>query len=202
MKKLYNILCLSLLLLLPAASASAQRPRVTDDSPQQDETAKAQPTPAPAPKFAKAKYMGGYFGLKQKQEGSISFDDRNERLVFRDKQEREVLSISYDAVMATFADTEERRAMGDGTKTVVMSTAGVLGLPALLFKKKFEYFTIQYKDPDTGVDGTTQFKMKDRQLVSSMAHTLAEKAGLLQRGQIYVRRKDSSSKSESKETEP
>lgn len=202
MKKLYNILCLSLLLLLPASSASAQRPRVTDDSPQQDETAKAQPTPAPAPKFAKAKYMGGYFGLKQKQEGSISFDDRNERLVFRDKQEREVLSISYDAVMATFADTEERRAMGDGTKTVVMSTAGVLGLPALLFKKKFEYFTIQYKDPDTGVDGTTQFKMKDRQLVSSMAHTLAEKAGLLQRGQIYVRRKDSSSKSESKETEP
>lgn len=202
MKKLYNILCLSLLLLLPASSAYAQRPRVTDDSPQQDETAKAQPTPAPAPKFAKAKYMGGYFGLKQKQEGSISFDDRNERLVFRDKQEREVLSISYDAVMATFADTEERRAMGDGTKTVVMSTAGVLGLPALLFKKKFEYFTIQYKDPDTGVDGTTQFKMKDRQLVSSMAHTLAEKAGLLQRGQIYVRRKDSSSKSESKETEP
>lgn len=202
MKKLYHILSLSLLSLLLAASASAQRPRVTDDSPEPDTTAKPQPTPAPAPKFAKAKYMGGYFGLKQKQEGSISFDDRNERLVFRDKQEREVLSISYDAVMATFADTEERRAMGDGTKTVVMSTAGVLGLPALLFKKKFEYFTIQYKDPDTGVDGTTQFKMKDRQLVSSMAHTLAEKAGLLQRGQIYVRRKDSSSKSEHKETEP
>lgn len=202
MKKLYNILGPSLLVLLLAASVHAQRPRVTDDSPQKDETAKPMPTPPPAPKFAKAKYMGGYYGLKQKQEGSISFDDRNERLVFRDKQEREVLSISYDAVMATFADTEERRAMGDGTKTVVMSTAGVLGLPALLFKKKFEYFTIQYKDPDTGVDGTTQFKMKDRQLVSSMAHTLAEKAGLLQRGQIYVRRKDSSSKSESKEIEP
>lgn len=202
MKKLYHMLSLSLLLLLLAASASAQRPRVADDSPQKDETAKPQPAPAPAPKFAKAKYMGGYFGLKQKQEGSISFDDRNQRLVFRDKQEREVISIAYEAVMATFADTEERRAMGDGTKTVVMSTAGVLGLPALLFKKKFEYFTIQYKDPDTGVDGTTQFKMKDKQLVSSMAHTLAEKAGLLQRGAIYVRRKDSSSKSEHKETEP
>jgi hypothetical protein len=52
------------------------------------------------------------------------------------------------------------------------------------------------------VDGTTQFKMKDKQLVSSMAHTLAEKAGLLQRGAIYVRRKDATSKSENKETEP
>jgi hypothetical protein len=203
MKKLYHIMGLSLLLLLLAVSASAQRPRVTtDDSPKPEETAKPQPTPPPAPKFAKAKYMGGYYGLKQKQEGSITFDDRNQRLVFRDKHEREVLSISYDAVMATFADTEVRRAMGDGTKTVVMSTAGVLGLPALLFKKKFEYFTIQYKDPDTGVDGTTQFKMKDKQLVTSMAHTLAEKAGLLPRGQIYVRRKDSSSKSEDKDAEP
>jgi hypothetical protein len=146
--------------------------------------------------------MGGYFGLKQKQEGSLSFDDRNQRLVFRDKQEREVISIPFDAVVATFADSEERRAMGDGTRQVVMGTAGVLGLPALLFKKKFEYLTIQYKDPDTEVDGTIQFKMKDRELVSSMAHTLAQKAGLQQRGQIYIRRKDTATTSESKDTQP
>ena len=203
MKKLYQALCLSLLLLALAASAAAQRPRVAAEEPQAEETAaKPMPTPAPAPKFTKAKYMGGYFGLKQKQEGSLSFDDRNQRLVFRDKQEREVISISYEAVMATFADSEERRTMGDGTKTVVMSTAGILGLPALLLKKKFEYFTIQYKDPDTGVDGTTQFKMKDKELVNSMAHTLAEKAGLLRRGQIYVRRKDTEAKTQPKETEP
>ena len=205
MKKLYQIMGLTLLLLLVAGAAFGQRPRVADETPKQEEeptTAKPGPTPAPAPKFAKAKYMGGYFGLKQKQEGSLSFDDRSSRLVFRDKQEREVLSISYDAVLATFADSEERRAMGDGTKSVVLGTAGVLGLPALLFKKKFEYFTIQYKDPDTGVDGTTQFKMKDKDLVRSMAHTLAEKAGLAQRGQVYVRRKDAQNKSDNKETEP
>ena len=201
MKKLYNILCLSFLVAVAASAAFGQRPRVADDAPTLEEMAKTGPTPAPAPKAAKAKYMGGYFGLKQKQEGQLSFDDRNQRLVFRDKQEREILSIAYDAVMATFADSEERKAMGPGTATAV-GAAGVLGLPALLFKKRFEYFTIQYKDPDTDVAGTTQFKMKDKQLVSSMAHTLAEKAGLLQRGAIYVRRKDSSSKSENKDTEP
>lgn len=201
MKRLYYILGLSLLLLLLTGTTFGQRPRVADETPKPEQTAKTAPTPAPAPKFTKAKYMGGYFGLKQKQEGSLSFDDRNRRLVFRDKQEREVISISYDAVMATFADSEERKAMGPGTTTAVMSSAGILGLPAMLFKKKFEYFTIQFKDPDTDVAGTTQFKMKDKELVNSMAHTLAEKAGLLQRGQIYVRRKDSSS-SESKDTEP
>ena len=203
MKRLYQILGLSLLLLMVAGTALGQRPRIADDAAKQEEAAaKPQPTPPPAPKFTKAKYMGGYFGLKQKMEGSLSFDDRNRRLVFRDKQEREVISIPYDAVMATFADSEERRLMGEGTKSVVLGTAGILGLPAMLFKKKFEYLTIQFKDPDTEVAGATQFKLKDKQLVSSMAHTLAEKAELIQRGQIYVRRKDSEAKRENKETEP
>ncbi len=207
MKKLYHITGLTLLLLLVSSAALGQRPRVstadeTQPPPQPQETsAKPMPTPQAAPKFAKAKYMGGYFGLKQKQEGSLSFDDRNQRLVFRDKQEREVISLSYDAVLATFADTEERKALGPGAQTAV-GAAGIFGLPSLLFKKKFEYLTIQYKDPDTGVDGTTQFKMKDKELVRSMAHTLADKAGLAQRGQVYVRRKDAPTKSENKETEP
>ncbi|HEX7997347.1 MAG TPA: hypothetical protein VF528_02930 [Pyrinomonadaceae bacterium] len=207
MKKLYYMTLLALLMMSASSAAFGQRPRVADDTPtttpqqQQDASAKPQPTPPPAPKFAKAKYMGGYFGLKQKQEGSLSFDDRNQRLVFRDKQEREVISLSYDAVLATFADSEERRALGPGAQTAV-GAAGILGLPTLLFKKKFEYLTIQYKDPDTGVDGTTQFKMKDKELVRSMAHTLADKAGLAQRGQVYVRRKDAPTRSENKETEP
>lgn len=209
MKKLYQIVCPALLLMLAAGMAFGQRPRVAttegSSKPTQEETTASKPAqkpPAPAPKVAKAKYMGGYFGLRQKQEGTITFDDRNRRMVFRDKEEREVLSLSYDAVVATFADSEERRTMGDGTKTVVMSTAGILGLPALLLKKKFEYFTIQYKDPDTAVEGTTQFKMSDKQLINSMVYTLAQKAELVQRGQIYVRRKASAEASESKKTEP
>lgn len=208
MKKLYKVVCPALLLMLAAGLAFGQRPRAAtaaeESSKPQEEmsAAKTQPKPAPAPKIAKAKYMGGYFGLRQKQEGTITFDDRNRRMVFRDKEEREVLSLSYDAVVAAFADSEERRTMGDGTKTVVMSTAGILGLPALLLKKKFEYFTIQYKDPDTDIEGTTQFKMKDKELINSMVYALAQKADLVQRGQIYVRRKATSGSSESKKTEP
>lgn len=211
MKKIYNLLGLALLSTLFVSTAFGQRPRVADDTPQplpQEETAEAQPaakpmpTPPPAPKFAKAKYMGGYFGLRQKQEGSLSFDDRNSRLVFRDKQEREIISISYDAVLATFADSEERSKMGNGTRQVVLGTAGILGLPALLLKKKFQYFTIQYKDPDTDVDGTVQFKMNDKDLVRSMAHTLGQKAGLVRRGEIYIRRKDDAAKKQHKDDVP
>jgi hypothetical protein len=210
MKKIYNLFGLALLLMLFVSTAFGQRPRVADDAPQplpqeteeQQPAAKPMPTPPPAPKFAKAKYMGGYFGLRQKQEGSLSFDDRNSRLVFRDKQEREIISISYDAVLATFADSEERSKMGNGTKSVVLGTAGILGLPALLLKKKFQYFTIQYKDPDTDVDGTVQFKMNDKDLVRSMAHTLGQKAGLVRRGEIYIRRKDDAAKKQHKEDVP
>lgn len=204
MKTFNNILGLALLVMLSTGAALGQRPRVIDDQPKPEATPAVSvtlPTPPPAPKFAKAKYMGGYFGLKQKQEGSLSFDERNRRLVFRDKQEKEIISLSYDAVLATFADSEERKALGPGASTAV-GAAGILGLPALFFKKKFEYLTIQFKDPDTEVDGTLQFKMKDKQLVSSMAHTLAQKAGLQQRGQVYIRRKDSSATNEDKDTQP
>lgn len=201
---------LSLLLLAAAASpgaALAQRARQMGDEPkpvpplQQQQTEQgapqeAQKTPkvvAPAPpappKVVPAKYMGGFAGLRKKQEGMLTFDDRNQRLVFRDKNEREVISISYDAVMVAFADHETRRLMGDGTKSVVLGTAGILGLPGLLFKKKFEYLTIQFEDPETYLKGVTQFKLKDQEVIASMAYALAQRAGLVQQGQIYTRRR-------------
>jgi hypothetical protein len=144
--------------------------------------------PAP-PKVVPAKYMGGFASYRKKQEGMLTFDDRNQRLVFRDKNEKEVISISYDAVMVAFADHETRRLMGDGTRSVVLGTAGVLGLPGLLFKKKFEYLTIQFEDPETYLRGTTQFKLKNKEIIDSMAYALAQRAGLIQQGAIYTRRR-------------
>ncbi|MET0622981.1 MAG: hypothetical protein ABW250_08380 [Pyrinomonadaceae bacterium] len=203
---------LSLLVLAAAlapGSSLAQRTRQVGDTPrpvpapeqqqQQQEAAtgedgKARPkvsVPAPPapPKVVPAKYMGGFANYRKKQEGMLTFDDRNQRLVFRDKNEKEVISISYDAVMVAFADHETRRLMGNGTQQAVLGTAGVLGLPGLLFKKKFEYLTIQFEDPETYLRGTTQFKLKDKDIIDSMAYALAQRAGLIQQGAIYTRRR-------------
>jgi hypothetical protein len=147
------------------------------------------PTPPAPPKVVPAKYMGGFAGYRKKQEGMLTFDDRNQRLVFRDKSEKEVISISYDAVMVAFADSETRRLMGNGTQSVVLGAGGILALPSLLFKKKFEYLTIQFEDPESYLKGVTQFKLKNREIIDSVAYALAQRAGLVQQGQIYTRRR-------------
>ena len=214
----------SLPLLLLAATLSpgavfAQRTRQVGDAPrtvpppqqQQTEQGAAEgkrtpkvvaPTPPAPPKVVPAKYMGGFAGYRKKQEGMLTFDDRNQRLVFRDKNEKEVISISYDAVMVAFADHETRRLMGNGTQSVVLGTAGILGLPGLLFKKKFEYLTIQFEDPETYLKGVTQFKLKDQEIIDSVAYALAQRAGLVQQGQIYTRRRTMEPASAEKTSNP
>jgi hypothetical protein len=200
---------LSLLLLAAAVSpgaAYAQRTRQVGDAPkpvpppQQQQTEQTTPDgqakprivvqapPAP-PKVIPAKYMGGFAGYRKKQEGMLNFDDRNQRLVFRDKNEKEVISISYDAVMVAFADSETRRLMGNGTQSVVLGAGGILALPSLLFKKKFEYLTIQFEDPETYLKGVTQFKLKNKEIIDSVAYALAQRSGLVQQGQVYTRRR-------------
>jgi len=211
---------LSLLLLaasLAPGAALAQRGREMGDAPkpvpapdqqqqrqtQEGDTPKVQvPVPPAPPKVVPAKYMGGFASYRKKQEGMLTFDDRNQRLVFRDKNEKEVISISYDAVMVAFADHETRRLMGDGTKSVVLGTAGIFGLPGMLLKKKFEYLTIQFEDPETYLRGTTQFKLKDKEIIDSMAYALAQRAGLVQQGQIYTRRRVSDPASAEKTSNP
>ena len=211
---------LSLLLLAAAVTpgaAFAQRTRQVGDSPrpvpppeqQQQETQDGKavpkvsvPAPPAPPKVVPAKYMGGFASYRKKQEGMLTFDDRNQRLVFRDKNEKEVISISYDAVMVAFADHETRRLMGNGTQQVVLGTAGILGLPGLLFKKKFEYLTIQFEDPETYLRGTTQFKLKNKEIIDSVAYALAQRAGLIQQGAIYTRRRVMQPVSDEKTSNP
>ena len=204
MKRVSSILSLVVLASGLSPLAHAQRQRAVSDPtrpvppPQQAEqgTADGQKTPkvvAPAPpappKVIPAKYMGGFAGYRKKQEGMLTFDDRNRRLVFRDKNEKEVISISYDAVMVAFADHETRRLMGNGTQSVVLGAGGILALPSLLLKKKFEYLTIQFEDPESYLKGLTQFKLKNQDIIEQVAYALAQRAGLVQQGQIYTRRR-------------
>jgi hypothetical protein len=186
MKGLTRILPAVLLaaLLAPAASL-AQRARTVSDPPAKtDVQAQPQPAPALAPASVKAKYEGGIFGYMKKQTGTLNFDDANDRLVFRDKQGKEYISIPYDSIAAVYGDTKSRRPTAAG----VIGGASLYTLPALLIRKKYRYLTMQFSDPDTRVSGITSFKVDSKALLESMVYTVAQKADMEQRGEAYVRK--------------
>jgi hypothetical protein len=182
MKTISTLLLLGVL----ATGAFAQRPRTMDPEPQ----AKI-PAPAPAPKSMKAKYEGGVFGYRKTMEGTLIFDDDNKRLLFKDKQPPKEISIPYEAITSAFADTKKVR---PAAATVASNVPTIYSLPAHFIKTKVRYLTIQYSDPDSRVTGVTSFKLENKQLLESVLRTLAEKADMTLRGDIYVKKKDEASK--------
>ena len=165
-----------------AATVCAQRPRVIDRSTATDASKAA---PAPAPQTMKAKYEGGIFGYNKTMEGTLSFDDTNQRLLFR-KDNKDLFFIPYNAVTSAFADTQKRRP----TAATVAQNVPYFGWPLGLIKTKVRYLTIQYSDPDTRVSGVTSFRLDNKDLVDSVVFALANKAGMVPRGEIYVKKRD------------
>lgn len=158
--------------------ASAQRPRtITAESTEPSAI-------PPAPTTFKAKYEGGVFGYDHKMNGTLSFDDANNRLVFRDEKQKEMLSFPYNSLTGAYGDTHSVQPKS----ATIASHLPYIGLPAQLIKNKVEYLTIQYDDPDSRAAGLTSFKVADKQLLASVVSTLASKAGLTQRGQVYIRK--------------
>ena len=157
------------------------------------------PRPAPAPPTVKAKYDGGVVGYG-KSDGTLNFDDANRRLIFRDKANRELFSVPYDVVMAAWSDTRSRRSTAGG---VIASTVPYgLGLPGLLMKSKTRYLVLQYRDPDTKAEGLATFKLSSKELLASVLYTFAEKAGLVQRGEAFVRRSNTPATMSSRTQDP
>ena len=178
------------ILLAAATGAHAQRTR-TVSTPAPENEVKA-PVPGvaanipPAPQTVKVKYEGGVFGYNKKMDGTLTFDDQNRRLVFHDQKTRqEKISINYDAIAAAFADTKSKRPIAAD----IASRASIFALPALLIKKKFRYLTLQYNDQDSNATGITSFKVENKQILASVLNTLAQKADMVQRGEVFVRRK-------------
>lgn len=178
--------------LVMAVAVCAQRPRAVDTSTATDATKAA---PAPAPQTMKAKYEGGIFGYSKTLEGTLSFDDTNQRLLFR-KDQKELFFIPYNAVTSAFADTQKRQPKA---ATIAGAIPVLYSLPAHFIKTKVRYLTVQYSDPDTRVAGVTSFRLDNKELAESVVFTLAKKAGLIPRGEIYVKKKDDA---EAKKTTP
>jgi len=174
---------ISALLLLGAllTGAYAQRPRSMDPQP-----AAQTPAAKPAPKTVKAKYEGGVFGYTKTMEGSLTFDDQNNRLLFKDKKPPKEISIPYEAIMSAFADTQKRRPTA---ATVASAVPLIYALPARFIKTKVRYLTLQYNDPDSKVSGITSFKLANKELLESVLATIAERSNMTLRGDVYVKKK-------------
>jgi len=64
------------------------------------------------------------------------------------------------------------------------------GIPAGFIKTKVRYLTIQYNDPDSKASGVTSFRLDNKDLLDSVLNTLANKAGLTKRGEVFVKKKE------------
>lgn len=183
MRIIFSLLLIGALL----TGAFAQRPRTME--PEQTKT----PAPKPAPKTVKAKYEGGVFGYTKTMEGTLTFDDENNRLYFKDKKPPKEISIPYEAITSAFADTQKRQPRA---ATIASHVPVIYALPAHFIKKKVRYLTLQYSDPDSKVNGITSFKLENKELLESVLAALAQKTGMTLRGDIYVKKRDDASKLE------
>src|SRR5215210_4918581 len=187
MKKVIRLSVMTLILGLFSIPTMAQQGQPgTGDGSNTDSTATTATTNTPTitPQTVKAKYEGGIFGHNKKQEGTLSFDDANRRLLFRDKDQRELLFIPYDAITSAFADTQSKQPR---SATIASSIPTIFTLPARLIKTKVRYLTLQFSDPDTQVSGVTSFRLKDKETLTSVLNTLAQKASLTPPGEVYVK---------------
>lgn len=169
-----------LLMFVAATAVLGQRPRSIE---QPAET----PKPPPAPSSVKAKYEGGVFGYNKTMEGTLSFDDENRRLLFKDRKTPKEINIPYDAIASAFADTQKRR---PSAATVASQVPLIYTFPAHFIKTKVRYLTVQFNDQDTKVNGITSFKLENKQLLESVLAALVEKTGMTKRGDIYVKKLD------------
>src|ERR1700674_1717391 len=171
------------LVVIVAGAALAQRPRtMTQDTA---EASKSIPPPPPAPETVTAKYEGGVFGYNKKIDGTLSFDEANQRLVFRDSKKKEILFVPYNAITGAYGDTHAVQPAAAS----VASHIPYIGLPASLIKTKVRYLAVQYSDPDSKVAGVTSFRLENKDILDSVLNTLAGKAGLSKRGDIFVKKK-------------
>lgn len=159
---------------------SAQRPRTQETT----ETSTTTPAPPAAPPTVNAKYEGGVFGYTKKMNGTLNFDDSSQRLVFRDKQGKEILFVPYKALTGAYGDTHSVQPAA----ATIASHIPYVGLPASLIKTKVRYLTLQYSDPDSQVAGTTSFKLDNKDILDSVLFTLADKAGLTRRGEVFIKK--------------
>ena len=151
----------------------------------------ATPTPVrdvkPTPQTVRARYDGGFFGLSDREWGTLRFDDVNERLVFFGEDGKEKFGLPYDSLLMVYpAQNSVTTTTGKVVQHLPLPGAGLAGL----IKKKRRFLVIQYDDPDVDAKGTASFKMEGREILDSVIAAIGAKANLKPRGEAYIRPRD------------
>lgn len=153
-------------------------------APEQDEKVK---TVKPLPATITAKYEGGVFGYSDKIEGTLKFDDANERIVFYGEDGKEKFGMPYASVLAAYpSEKSVTTTAGNVVKYIPLPGAGLAGL----IKEKRRYIVLQYDDPDVDAKGTTSFRLENKDVLDSVIAAVGTKAKLRQRGDAYIRPRD------------
>jgi TonB family protein len=190
MRPVFRTVVLAASLLALAAASLAQRPRTAADATA-PQPARTVATPSPAPQSVNAKYEGGVFGYNKVQEGTLVLDDVNSRLLFRNKQGKEVFFIPYSAITQEYADSHKTRPK---SATIAGSLPVPYGInPIGLIKTRNQYVTLQFYDESSHASGITSFRVDSKEICASVVQALAEKAGLVQRGEIFIRQRPADS---------
>jgi hypothetical protein len=179
LRKSYFAAIVALFVVTLSGSAVAQKPRTVADDPNQPAT-----PPAPAPPIVKAKYEGGVFGYTKKKEGTLTIDADNSQLIFKDDKGKRWFHIPFGAITGAYGDTHS---VQPAAATVASHIP--YGSLAGLIKTKVRYLTIQYDDPDSAAAGVTSFRLENQQILDSVLYSVATKAGLTRRGEVYIRKK-------------
>ena len=170
----------ALMAIFALSTFSAAQPRAIEKTPVSTASVK------PAPAAFSAKYEGGVFGFDRKEEGTLKFDDANERLVFLGQDGKEKFGFPYDALLVVSPSQKSvTSTAGSVISYIPLPGAGLAGL----IKEKKRYLVVQYDDPDVEAKGTTSFKLDGKELLQSVVHALGQKGKMRQRGEAYIRPK-------------
>jgi len=161
------------LILVWAYAAAGQRPRSTNQD--NDGSAKTTtPTPPPAPPTVKAKYEGGVFGYKKKIDGTLNFDDTNQRFwCFGMTSRKEILFIPYNAITGAYGDTH---AVQPAAASVI-SHVPYVGLPASPHQNKCVTSRFNTTIP-TAKSRRHSFRLENKDILDSVLNTVAAKSRL------------------------
>lgn len=158
---------------LAAASVYAQ-PRPVD---------RTTTIPANAPTTFEARYEGGLFGASKKENGTLTFDDANERVVFN-REGKEMFSIPYSSLIMVYPDSKD--SVPQAGKVISHLPLPGAGL-ANLWNKSTKYANMTFEDPDVQANGTASFRFKDKDKLLMFINQLGAKAKLKQRGDAFYR---------------
>lgn len=174
MKKTF-ILCV---IILAFSAISFAQPKMIENPK------KPSPTALAAESF-KAKYDGGMFGFNSKEEGTLRFDDANLRLVFFDKNNKELFGIPYDAMMLIYPNSQSvQTTSGKVMQNVPLPGAGIAGM---FMKEKRRYMIINFDDPALKGKGAANFKLESREKLDQIIQAVGYKAEMKQRGDSFYR---------------